>query len=88
MKKVFTDFTDDIKCIKLTGKGWNYIATFLLMLAGWYWLKYCDNGAFFQVTGCFAYLLAGGLWAAKTDWAKKLMEIIEGNQEYNDNWEE
>lgn len=78
MKQAFTDMMDDIKCIEITGKGWNYIATTLIILAGWYWFSLCDNGAFFQVTGCLFYLIAAGIWGAKTEWAKKFDKILAG----------
>lgn len=83
MKKVFTDFADDIKCIELTDKGWNYVATLLLILAGWYWLGLCDNGIFFQLTGCASYLFAAGVWVSKTGWAKKFWEMMEEGRRYN-----
>lgn len=77
MKQVFIDFIDDIRCTKLTSKGWNYVATLLLILAGWYWIGLCDYGPFFQVTGCILYMIASGIWAAKAEWASKLWEIME-----------
>ena len=76
MKKIFTDFVDDIRCIELTAKGWNYVATLLLVLAGWYWLGLCDKGEFFQLTGCALYLTAAGIWSTKTAWAHKLMDWL------------
>jgi drug/metabolite transporter (DMT)-like permease len=82
MKQIFTDFVDDIRCIQLTGKGWNYVATLLLVLAGWYWMGLCNNGAFFQLTGCAFYMIAGCIWAAKTEWAKKFWERIDEGEEY------
>ena len=77
MEHIFTDFTDDINCIELTGKGWNYVATIFLVLAGWYWLGLCDNGIFFQLTGCPLFIIAAGVWAAKTEWAKKFWEMMD-----------
>lgn len=82
MKQIFTDFADDIRCIELTGKGWNYVATLLVVLAGWYWMGLCDNGAFFQLTGCAFYMFAAGIWAAKTEWAEKFWEMIIEGEEY------
>lgn len=82
MRQIFTDFVDDIRCIELTGKGWNYVATLIVVLAGWYWLGLCDNGAFFQLTGCAFYMIAAGIWAAKTEWAKKFWEMMDEGKEY------
>ena len=72
MRQIFTDF----------GKGWNYVATLLLVLAGWYWLGLCSIGAFFQLTGCAFYMIAGCIWASKTEWAKKFWEKIDEGEEY------
>ena len=84
MKYIFTDFVDGIHCIRLTDKGWNYIATILLVLSGSYWLSLCDNGVFFQLTGCVSYLFATGVWATKTGWAKKFWEMMEDGRKYNE----
>ena len=73
MKKIFTDFVDIIRCIELTAKGWNYVATLIVVLAGWYWLGLCDNGAFFQLTGCAAYFASAILWINKSAWGQWLM---------------
>ena len=70
MNKVLVDIMDDLKCITLTPKAWNYIATALLVLAGYYWGSCCDYGDFFKVTGCIAYLAAAALWVSKSAWGQ------------------
>ena len=74
MRQIFTDFVDDIRCIELTGKGWNYVATTILVLAGIYWTIGSDYGDFFKLTGCVAYLAAAALWVKKSAWGQWLME--------------
>lgn len=68
MKQIFTNF--------MNNNGWNYVATLLVVLAGWYWLGLCDNGAFFQLTGFILCATAAGIWATKTEWAKKFWKIM------------
>ena len=85
MKNVMTDLKDDMVAIELTGKGWNYVATLFVILAGWYWLGLCDNGVFFQLTGCILFIFAAGVWAAKTDWAKKFWEVMDEGKKYSEN---
>ena len=74
MRTIFTDIKDELKCIELTPKGWNYVATTLLIAAGLYWTIGSDYGDFFKLTGCFTYLAAAVLWAKKSAWGQWLME--------------
>ena len=37
MNKVLVDIIDDLHSIELSPKGWNYVATFLLVCTGIYW---------------------------------------------------
>jgi drug/metabolite transporter (DMT)-like permease len=85
MKKMFVCLSEDFSSIELSKKGWNYVATLFVILAGWYWLGLCDNGALFQLTGCALFIFAAGVWAAKTDWAKKFWEVIDEGRKYSEN---
>ena len=81
MKKIFTDMIDDFKCIKLTPKGWNFIATPILIIAALYWGCCSQYGDFFKVTGCIAYLASSYLWIVKSAWGQKMMEDIFDNND-------
>jgi high-affinity Fe2+/Pb2+ permease len=84
MGQIFTDFIDNIRSIELTSKGWNYVATPILILAGWYWLGFSNCGVFFQLTGCILFLAAAGLWVTKTEFAKKFWEMMDEESELNE----
>lgn len=77
MTKVFIDLIDDIKSSELTEKGWNYIATMMLVLSGIYWIGLCDYGTFFQLTGCFLYCASAGIFATKSGWGKSFIKMLE-----------
>ena len=77
MKKIFTDFVDNIKCTKLTPKGWNIVATAALVAAGLYWGGCAQYGDFFKVTGCIAYFAAAALWVSKSAWGHKALEFVD-----------
>lgn len=74
MRTIFTDIKDELKCIELTPKGWNYVATALLVAAGLYWIIGSDYGDFFKLTGFAVYIASAVLWAKKSAWGQKLME--------------
>ena len=81
MTKAFIDLVDDIKASELTQKGWDIVGTTLLVLAGIYWLGLCDHGAFFQLTGCVAYIAAAATCVKKTSWGRKFMDSLKGDDE-------
>ena len=74
MNKVLVDIIDDLHSIELSPKGWNYVATFLLVCAGIYWSVCCDYGDFFKITGFIAYISAAALWASKSAWGQWCLE--------------
>lgn len=74
MKKVMIDFADDFKSVELSKKGWNYVGLILVVLAASYWLGLCDHGAFFQLSGCIAYIVAAGLWVSRSAWGEWIMK--------------
>lgn len=76
MEKVFIDFVDELHYSELTPKGWNFVATPLLVLAGYFWVVFSDYGTLFQVTGCIAYICASMLWITKSGWGQALLETI------------
>lgn len=76
MKQIITDLIDDMKCISLTEKGWNYITTPIVILMGLYWITMCDHGIFFQLTGCLGYLGSAILWARKSSWGKAFADFL------------
>lgn len=76
MNKVLVDIIDDFRCFELSAKGWNYVATFLLVLAGYYWCVYCSYGDFFKLTGCIAYVAAAFLWIKKSAWGQWCLENL------------
>lgn len=81
MKQVFIDFVDDLKCVELTDKGWNIVATTLLVLAGAFWLGFADCGDIFKLIGCAGYIASAGLWITKSGWGKRLMNDLFDNDD-------
>jgi hypothetical protein len=81
MKYIITDLVDDFRNFELGENGINILWTLVLVLAGIYWLGLSDYGAFFQVTGCIAYIAAGCKWISCTTWAKKFKESIFNDEE-------
>lgn len=84
MKYVIIDLFEDIKFSELSQRGWDIVATALLIIAGIYWLGLCDYGVFFQLSGFVAYIAAAALCIKKTSWARKFMESLRGDDEIED----
>lgn len=84
MKYIIIDLFEDIKFSELSERGWDIVATAILVLAGIYWLGLCDHGVFFQLTGFAAYIAAAALCIKKTFWARKFFEAIKGEDEIED----
>lgn len=81
MKYVIIDLFEDIKFSELSQRGWDIVATALLIIAGIYWLGLCDYGAFFQLSGFVAYIAAAAICIKKTSWGHKFMETLKGEEE-------
>ena len=61
----------------LTEKGWNYVATLILILAGIAWGTLSNYGDLGKILGCVTYVSATILWVKKTGWAKQLLNIMD-----------
>lgn len=84
MKYVIIDFFEGIKFSELSQRGWDIVATALLVIAGVYWLGLSDYGAFFQLTGFVGYFAAAALCIKKTSWGHKFIESLKGDDEIED----
>lgn len=82
MKNVIIDMIDNLKCVKLSDKGWNIVATILLVLAGIFWGIMSKYGDLAKIVGCIAYVSASILWITKSGWGKYLLNnLFENNNE-------
>ena len=61
----------------LTEKGWNYVATLILILAGIAWGTLSNYGDLGKILGCVTYVSAPVLWIKKTGWAKQLLNVMD-----------
>jgi hypothetical protein len=76
MNKVLVDIVDDLRSMELSPKGWNYVGTALLILAGIYWGSCSCYGDFFKVTGCISYLAAAAIWVKNSAWGQWCLENL------------
>ena len=78
MKYAIYDLFEGIKFSELSQRGWDIIASALLIIAGIYWCGLSDYGMFFQLSGCVAYIAAAVLCIKKTTWSRKFFKTIKG----------
>ena len=73
MNHIFTDLLDNMKCISLTDKAWDFLSTALLVGAILYWVICSDYGIFFQLTGFVAFIVTVMVWIKKNSFAQKFI---------------
>lgn len=74
MKEILTYIMDDLKCITLTKKGWNYVGITMLVLSGILWGILSEYGDLGKIIGCISYVTSSFLFITKSGWGEWLME--------------